>query len=153
MSNGNLQGKVVSHGFWPTCENCRLFQACKIQPRHEAYPHSWHWGHDFVSFPEGELILRSWVGSSVIGQPHTGCHSYQVDDRHVSEPQEHHRRYLALEQERQELDTRLNQLERQGTLSKRAEAFYLRLSKRYEEILEEQKAVQTGLEVAKPAAA
>ncbi len=153
MSNGNLEGKLVSHGFWPACENCRFFEACKTKPRHDAYPHSWHWGREFVSFPEGELIVRSWVGTSAIGQPHTGCHSYEVDLQYVSEPQGHHKHYLALERERQELDARLNRLERQGALSKRAETLYGRLFMRYEEILEVQKAIKAEAEITKPAAA
>lgn len=149
MSAGNLEGKLVDHGFWPVCENCCFSKACQTKPRHPAYPHTWHWGREFVSFPEGELILRSWVGTSAIGQPHTGCQSYQADPQHISEPQEHHKRYLALERERQELDAKLNQWERQGALSPRAEALYMRQFKRYEEILEAQKAIRN--EAAKPA--
>ena len=130
-----------------------MFQACKIQPRHEAYPHTWHWGREFTSFPEGQLILRSWVGTSAIGQPHTGCPCYEVNPRHTAEPQGHHQHYLALERERQELDAELSRMERQETLSKPAEELYQQLFQRYEQILEEQKALRNGARATKPAAA
>ena len=153
MSKGNLEGKLVARDFWPACENCRFFEACKVQPRHPAYPHSWHWGREFASFPEGELILLSWVGTAAIGDPHTGCTSYEVDPQHIAEPLPHHRRYLALEQERQDLDAKLERFEQDGALGKEAERLYERLFQRFREITEEQRALRADAEASKPAAA
>ena len=153
MAHGNLAGTVVNRNFWPACHTCRHFAACQVQPRHPAYPHTWHWGRDFASFPEGALILRSWVGTSAIGQPHTGCHSYEVDPVHISDPQPHHHRYLALEYERHQLDTRLTYLEQRGTLSTEAAGLYDALVHRFLEITQEQRALRGPDEVAASAAA
>ena len=153
MSKGNLEGKLVARDFWPTCENCRLFAACKVRPLHPAYPHTWHWGKESVSFPEGELVLLSWVGTAAIGDPHTGCTSYEVDPKHATEPLPHHRRYLALEQERQDLDIKLERFEQDGALGKEAERLYERLFQRFMEITEEQRAMRADAEASKPAAA
>ena len=96
MAHGNLAGKLVPHDFWPACENCRRFVACKVRPQHPAYPHSWHWGREVAAFADGTLTVRSWVGTAAIGQPHTGCQSYEVDPRYIREPQApHHPRRAA----------------------------------------------------------
>jgi len=153
MSHGNLEGKLVARDFWPACENCRLFDACKIQPQHPAYPHTWHWGKEAVSFPEGKLVLLSWVGTAAVGDPHTGCTSYEVDPKHAADPLPHHRCYLALERERQDLDVKLERFEKDGTFSKEVESLYERLFQRFMEITEEQRAMRAEAEASKPAAA
>src|SRR5712692_6998937 len=141
MSHGNVEGKLVSPHFWQSCANCRFVAACQVRPRHPAYPHTWHWGREFVSFPEGELIVKSWVGTIAIGQPHTGCQQYEVAPTDVMEPQAHHRRYLTLEQERQTLDVTLDQLEHGGLRSTEARHRYHQLMGRFLEILAEQRAL------------
>jgi hypothetical protein len=153
MSHGNLEGKLVARDFWPACENCRLFEACKVRPLHPAYPHTWHWGKETVSFPEGELVLLSWVGTAAIGDPHTGCTSYEVDPKHAVDPLPHHQRYLALERERQDLDVKLERFEKDGTFSKEVERLYEQLFQRFMEITEEQRAVRAEAEASKSAAA
>lgn len=153
MSHGNLEGKLVASDFWPSCENCRFFEACKVRPRHPAYPHTWHWGKETAPFSEGELVLLSWVGTAAIGDPHTGCTSYEVDPRHVTKPMAHHRCYLALERERQDLDIELERFEKDGALGKEAERLYERLFQRFREITEEQRAMHADAEASKPAAA
>ena len=72
MSSGGLDAKVVAFEFWPSCETCTFFAACKQQPRHPTYPHRWHWGREFAAFTDGYLITRSWVGTAAMGQAHTG---------------------------------------------------------------------------------
>jgi hypothetical protein len=84
--HGNLEKQLVARDFWPSCSNCRHVEACNTHPQHPAYPHTWHWGKEAVSFPDGELILRSWVGTAATGQPHTGCKSYHMDPHYLSEP-------------------------------------------------------------------
>src|SRR5262245_58569589 len=101
MSSGGLEGKVVAFDFWPTCQNCVFFEACRIRPHHPAFPHTWHWGREFAAFADGYLITRSWVGTTAIGQPHTGCKRYEVNSQHAGVPELHHRLYLDLEQERE----------------------------------------------------
>ena len=153
MSNGNLEGKLVARGFWPACENCRFFAACKAQPRHPAYPHTWHWGREFAEFADGTLILLSWVGTAAIGDPHTGCTSYEVDPRHVSEPQAHHRLYLELEHERGQLEAEMATLERKKTWTRNDEDFHASLFQRYRQILKQQGALRAAVVGTQPLAA
>jgi len=100
MTTGNLVGKIVPRNFWPRCSNCAHYAECRsgdqasrqdgrsLGARHPAFPHTWHWGHEAVSLPGGELlVLRSWVGTAAIGQPHTGCHDYAVGEGHARLPQ------------------------------------------------------------------
>jgi len=128
MSSGGLEGKVVTFDFWPTCETCIFFEACKTKPHHPAYPHSWHWGREFAAFADGYLIVRSWVGSSAIGQPHTGCKSYEVDPQHVNAPQIHHRLYVELEHEKDKLESEMTALERKKNWSRNDEDFHASFS-------------------------
>jgi len=153
MSHGNLEGKLVAADFWPACENCRLSETCKDQPRHPAYPHTWHWGREFAVFTESALILRSWVGTAEIGQPHTGCQSYTVDPQYVAAPLPHHQSYLAFERERQELSTKLERLERDGALTEETTRLYAQLFQRFSAIIEEQRVIRIAMEPQKPAAA
>ena len=153
MSQGGLEGKVVAGNFWPACANCRLFEACKTKPLHPAYPHSWHWGKESVSFPEGELVLLSWVGTAAIGAPHTACESYEVASQHITAPLPHYRHYLALEKERQDLDAALERLEQEGALSKEAEALYDWKFQRFLEIGEAQRTLREGTGTSKAKAA
>src|SRR3989442_6642713 len=138
MSHGNLASKVVAFDFWPACENCRFFASCKVRPCHPAYPHTWHWGREFAEFADGYLIVRSWVGSSAIGQPHTGCKSYAVDPHHVSTPQLQHRRYLDLEHEQGELESAMEALERRQVCSRTDADCHARLFRRYQQVLKQQ---------------
>src|SRR5215510_12265079 len=64
--DGQLEKQLVARDFWPACSTCRHVEACKTRPQHPAYPHTWHWGKEAVSFPDGELILRSWVGTAAM---------------------------------------------------------------------------------------
>jgi hypothetical protein len=144
MSHGNLEGKLVSLEFWPACTSCRFFQACKTRPRHAAYPHRWQWGRDAVSFPDGDLILRSWVGSSVIGQPHTGCLSYEVAPEYVRDPQPQHRGYLVLEQEKAQIERQFEHLEHKNTWTKRDKATFRDLLQRYKHILAQQAVLRSA---------
>jgi hypothetical protein len=153
MSTGNLEGKLVASDFWPACENCHSFEACKVRPLHPAYPHTWHWGKESASFPEGELVLLSWVGTAAVGAPHTACENYEAGPQHFTAPLPHHQHYLALEKGRQDLDVQLEGLEREGALSKETEALYVQLFRRFTKIIEEQRALRTDAEAGKPAAA
>lgn len=153
MSTGNLQGQLVARDFWPTCENCRLFEACKVRPRHPAYPHTWHWGREFTQFAEGVLIVRSWVGTAAIGQPHTGCRSYTVDPQHVREPLAHHQQYLALAHERGQLEAEMESLEEKGTWTKNDEDFHTSLFRRYRHILKQQDVLRSATANVEPVAA
>jgi hypothetical protein len=135
MSDGNLADKLVLRDFWPACANCTHYQECRGgAPRHPAFPHTWHWGREVAAFPDGDLILVSWVGTIAIGQPHTGCQDYQVDSQHMLPLQDRHRQYLALEEERRRLEAELNQFEQQGLYNEHVEALY----EQYEGILEAQ---------------
>ena len=148
MATGNVEGKLVSPHFWPSCANCRFVAACQVRPQHPASPHTWHWGREFESFPEGDLIVKSWVGTIAIGQPHTGCHSYEVAPQFMTKPQPHHHRYLRLEHERQQLDARLRQFEQRGTLSETAVQVYNGLFHRFLALTHEQQALRGGFTAA-----
>jgi len=152
MSTGNIEGKLVSPNFWPACENCLRFSACAHQPQHPAYPHSWHWGREIAAFPDGDLITRSWVGTSAIGQPHTGCPAYHAHPSHVRPLLAAHRRYLALEQEKSTLDTILDRLERTSPWTKREEQRYRQTLQHYQEVLQEQTALRALPHPASPEA-
>lgn len=152
-SHGNLEGKVVTFDFWTACENCVFFESCKLQPRHPAYPHSWHWGRECATFADGYLITRSWVGTAQIGHAHTGCKSYQVDPQHVSEPQLHHRLYLELASERGKLESEMEALERRQVWSRNEEDFHASLFKRYRQVLKQQDALRSTVDGARPLAA
>src|SRR5262249_3777945 len=122
-------------------------------PRHLAYPHSWHWGQEFMSCPDGDLILTSWVGSSVIGQRHTGCTQYTVAPEYASDPHPHHRRYLALTHEQTELEQKLAQLERCGFFTPGTESLYQQLYGRFLTIIEEQRILRQDTDAEACAAA
>jgi hypothetical protein len=144
-ANDGLAGKVVHSNFWPACANCSGFTACARAPKHPAYPHTWHWGVERVRFAEGDLIVRSWVGSSVIGQRHTGCPHYSVAPQHVQAPRSPHRQYLALEREKAKIEAVLALLERQEEWSTHDEAVFARVFQRYKNILEEQRTLRSAL--------
>ena len=152
MAQGNLEGKVVALNFWPACENCRHYTTCQKKPKHPAFPHRWHWGQESVSFPEGELILRAWVGTTAIGQPHTSCPSYTVAPRYVLPLAPHHEEYLQLEAEKSTLDVTLTRLERNTTWSARDEAIYARAFPRYKEVIERQETLRAASVEALPVA-
>jgi hypothetical protein len=153
MSSGGLDGKVVALDFWPTCETCHFFAECKLQRKHPAYPHSWHWGREFAAFADGCLVTRSWVGTTVIGQPHTGCESYQVDTRYISGPQLHHRLYLDLEHEKGRLEAEMAALEKKKTWTRTDEEFHAALFGRFRRVLEQQEALLSAVDGARPLAA
>jgi hypothetical protein len=143
--DGHLEKQLVARDFWPACNNCRHAQACKTHPQHLAYPHTWHWGKEAVSFPDGDLILRSWVGTVAIGQPHTGCPRYAVDSRCIKEPSPQHQQYLTLEAERTQIEATFERLERQEGWSTREEDTFARLLHRYKQILAQQAALRSPL--------
>ncbi len=143
MSTGQLEGTVVAATFWPACENCRFFSACYTAPRHPAYPHRWHWSTTVAHFPETLLILRSWVGSSVYGQAHTGCLSYTVDPQHLQPLQAEHERSLALETEKQQLEAIFHRLEQRPLWTTREKATFTATFQRYKALLAEQAALRT----------
>jgi hypothetical protein len=153
MSQGGLEGKLVAREFWPTCETCCFFAACKIQPRHPAYSHSWHWGREAAEFVEGTLIVRSWVGTAAIGQPHTGCKSYEVDPHYIGEPRPHHRLYLELEHEKGQLESEMTTLERKKTWTKNDEDFHTSLFTRYRQVLTKQAELRVVVVDVQPLAA
>ncbi len=149
----HLAAKIVASDFWPSCENCQLYKACKGEPQHPAFPHSWHWGKEGAEFADGTLILRSWVGTAVIGQPHTGCKSYTVDAHHVSEPAAHQRLYLELEHERSKLEGEMETLERRKKWTRNEEDRHAAWFKRYRRILAEQIELRAVVIEAQPFAA
>jgi hypothetical protein len=142
--HGKLEQKLVAHHFWPACANCVRFGACRRQPQHPAYPHTWQWSREYATFADGVVILRSWVGSSVIGQPHTGCRSYEVAPEHVRDPQPQHRCYLALEQEKAQIERQFEPLEHKETWTKRDKATFRDLLHRYKHILAQQAALRAA---------
>ena len=144
MSTGQLNNTLVAHDFWPSCHTCQHFTNCRQQPRHPAFPHRWHWGKDAVSFPEGALILRSWVGTTAMGNPHTGCTAYAVGSDFVQPLASQHVEYLQLEAEKAALDATLTRLERNPTWSAQDEATYTRIFPRYTEIIERQAALPSA---------
>lgn len=111
-SSGGLNDRLVSLSFWPACSNCAGRQECASAPLHAAYPHNWHWGHEATQFADGKLVHLSWVGSSVIGEAHTGCTSYRVDERCLLSLRPEHEEYARLESLRRELDNELEGYER-----------------------------------------
>lgn len=112
MTQGGLQLYVVHQDFWPACDNCHYYDFCRQVPLHRAFPHNWHWGKETVQFADGTmLVLKSWVGSSVIGAPHTGCTRYRVAQDELLTFRPHHTRWLELEMRRQFLEMGLNRLE------------------------------------------
>jgi len=139
--HGNLEKQLVARDFWPACSNCQHVQTCKTHPQHSAYPHTWHWGKEAVSFPDGELILRSWVGTAAIGQPHTGCSRYIVDPRCLKELSLHHQQYVALETERTQIEVTFKRLERKEVWSLHDEDTFAHLLQRYKQILAQQAAL------------
>ena len=152
MAHGNLAGKLVPHDFWPACENCRRFVACQVRPQHPAYPHSWHWAREFAAFADGTLILRSWVGTAAVSQPHTGCTSYEVDPRYIGEPQAHHRLYLEREHEKGRLESAMARLETKAAWSRHDEDVHAGLFERYRRVLEQQTALRSAAPDTQPLA-
>jgi hypothetical protein len=113
MTQGNLQGTLVHPDFWPECNNCELLRSCQrarielMEPRHPAFPHRWQWGNERVRFAEGVLVLDSWVGTSAIGEAHTGCSAYLVDPRFLLPLKPWHEQFLTLDRARREVVARL----------------------------------------------
>jgi hypothetical protein len=151
--DGKLEQKLVGPHFWPACANCVRFVTCRRQPHHPAYPHTWQWGREYATFTDGVFILRSWVGSSVIGQPHTGCRSYEVAPAHVRDPQPQQRRYLALEQEKAQIERQFEYLEHKETWTKRDKATFQDLLQRYKHVLAQQAALRAAPPQPEPLAA
>jgi len=99
------------------------------------------------------LIVRSWVGTAAVGQPHTGCQSYEVDPRYIREPQAHHRRYLELEHEKGRLEATMARLETKAAWSRRDEDLHAGLFQRYRRVLEQQTALRAAAPDTHPLAA
>lgn len=152
MSQGNLEGKVVEFDFWPACHNCALSDACSVRPHHPAFPHTWHWGRECAAFADGYLIIRSWVGTAALGQPHTGCKRYEVNPQYAGAPQIHHRLYLDLEQEKETLETEMAALERKKTWTRNDEGFHAALLGRFHRIVQKQGALRSAVADTRPQA-
>lgn len=143
MPEDSLSGRLVAKDFWPACKNCFYFMLCKEKPKHPAFPHTWHWARDFVEFPEGDLILRSWVGTAEFGAPHSGCRSYQVAPGFLLPLQDHHRRYLELERELFALNEMLEQYEERGIYDQRVQRLY----DRHQKLSQEMESLLAGKDV------
>ena len=143
MSQGNLENHLVSATFWPSCATCAFFTACQTAPRHPAYPHRWHWSVEAAHFPDALLILRSWVGSTVFGQAHTGCSSYTVHPRQLHPLHDHHHEYLTLEAEKRELEAVFTQLEKKARWTRCEHATFTTSFQRYKAVLAEQAELRT----------
>ena len=143
MSHGNLDHQLVPATFWPSCETCAFFTSCHTVPRHPAYPHRWHWSVEAAHFPDALLVLRSWVGSTVFGQAHTGCPSYTVHPRQLHPLQEHHLQYLTLEAEKHRLETLFAQLEQKARWTSREQATFTQTLQHYKAVLAEQATLRT----------
>ena len=143
MSHGNLDNQLVHATFWPSCETCAFFTFCQTTPRHPAYPHRWHWSYEAAHFPDAILILRSWVGSTVFGQAHTGCPSYTVHPRQLQPLHDQHQQYLILEAEKRALEAVFTQLERHERWTTREKATFTTTLQRYKAVLAEQAELRT----------
>src|SRR5262245_44379433 len=150
MSQGNLAGHLVSHDFWPTCQTCVWFTHCQTTPHHPAYPHRWHWSIEAAHFPDGLLILRSWVGSTVFGHPHTGCRSYAVHPQQLRPLHEGHQHYLTLDAEKQRLEAIFVQLEKKEPWTTRAQATLTATLQRYQAVHAAQAELRTSAPLASP---
>lgn len=131
MSNGNLINRLVPSGFWPACGNCEHNEQCKVSPAHPAYPHTWHWGREAITLPEGDLIIRSWVGTAEIGAPHTGCTEYRVTDTTCLPLEDRHRQLIVLESRLKSLDKELSDAEARNTYNTRLANMYHQLEELY----------------------
>jgi hypothetical protein len=78
------------------------------------------------------------VGTSVIGQPHTGCAFYQVHPYYLRPLLAGHGRYLTLEREKATLETILDRLERTSPWTNREDQRYQQALQQYQEVLHEQ---------------
>ena len=123
--------------------DCMFITACQTAPRHPAYPHRWHWSYEAAHFPNALLILRSWVGSTVFGQAHTGCPSYTVHPRQLHPLHDHHLQYLTLEAKKHQLDTLFTQLEKKERWTSREEATFTQTLQHYQAVLAEQAELRT----------
>ena len=152
MSHGNLERKVVALNFWPSCENCVHYTTCQTHPQHEAFPHTWQWGADRAMFPDGMLILTSWVGNSVIGQAHTGCHDYAVHPGHTHTPNTRHLQYLNLEGEKVRCETVFTRLEQKDHWTAKDDALFATTLLRYKAVLADQATLRSTTADTLPAA-
>jgi hypothetical protein len=94
------------------------------------------------------------VGTTAIGQPHTGCTAYEVGPNSVQPLASQHVEYLQLEAEKTALDVILTRLERNPTWSAQDKATYAHVFQRLKEIMERQATlrVASGDDVAWPQA-
>lgn len=152
MSNGNLEHKVVALDFWPTCDNCLRKKACQTQPKHEAYPHTWQWSADRALFPDGMLIVTSWVGSRVIGHAHTGCYDYTVHPAHTRSLDTRHVRCLTLAGEKVRCESIFTKLERQDYLTDKDASLFATTLQQYKAALAAQAALRATTAEALPPA-
>jgi hypothetical protein len=104
--------------------------------RHPAYPHTWHWGKETASFPDGLLVVKSWVGTAQFGAPHTGCYNYRVAEDCLLPMTDAHREYLRVSEEIERLDGELAAAEKRNTYNRTIRAKYERLSELTDKLLE-----------------
>lgn len=107
MTTGKLSGKLVNSNFWPECGNCAFFEQCQAKPKHDAFPHNWHYTEEAVGLGDKKLIVEAWVGSSVMFERHTGCYHYEVSDTLTHPEEEWCSEVLSIRREINEEDKRL----------------------------------------------
>jgi len=103
-------------------------------------------------FPDGMLILTSWVGNSVIGQAHTGCHDYAVHPGHTHTPNTRHLQYLNLEGEKVRCETVFTRLEQKDHWTAKDDALFATTLLRYKAVLADQATLRSTTADTLPAA-
>ena len=132
MTHDNLEGQLIRSNVQPTCHNCRQYNDCKENPVHPEFPKLWHWVNETISFPEGDLVILSWVGGLEYQEPHGGCYGFEIELDYLIPLQLHHQQYLQIHREMEILRKRIETLE---TLEFWSE--FDRASRRYEKLWED----------------
>lgn len=141
MTDG-LNKQLVRANFWPSCQSCVHFTHCRqaTEPKHPAFPHNWHWWRDAIEFPDGVLVIDSWVGSTVKGEAHTGCYDFSVELDYLILLSESHQHYLQLRFEYDEIDKKLRSYELRGVDS----PYVVSLYERSAEVAKQMRAIAAG---------
>jgi hypothetical protein len=140
MTHGNLEGQLIRSNFHPSCRTCKHYSECQEQPVHPEFPKVWHWVNQTVDFPEGDLVLTSWVGGVEYQEPHGGCYGFEIEADYLIPLQLHHEQYLQIHQEMETLRKRIETLEKLEFWSE-----VDRASKRYEKLWDD---LETILQIA-----
>lgn len=104
MTTGELEGKLVPDDFSPSCSNCAHAGECAQEPRHPAYPRAWRWTKLGAAFPEGLLVLSSWVGFKSGGAAGDECRHYRVAAAQCAAAAAKHVEYANIERRRRQLE-------------------------------------------------